>query len=1266
MCNLDGRVCLSLRRDELRWITALNLQQWASTLNARNIFPGMVADLIRASAQDISTIRFPNGDKGQVRGFDGVLEALGVPPYVPDGLSIWEFGVSEGAEAKANADFIKRTKEIEKAKRMDMTFVFVSPRTWDNPRKKLVDWIDEKKKLGEWKDVVYIDGSMVEDWLRIAPAVAARYARFELNLVPATGVRSTDEFWDEYSNRFGPQLVEAVLLASREKQADVLIQKLSEGVSKLLYAADSPDEVVAFAVAAIRSAPQEIRFFLEARTLVVDTEDAARQVAGASGLAFLPRAQARSLAGFLAQKGPTVVSAGADDKKHDHEVLCRPTSTQLGKALEGMGISEKDAYAVARSCGRSLAVLARRIPSGTAPKPEWLDSGAQLLPALLAGAWYARSKSDQDIVCQLALEKDYAVCEAPLRKFAKLQDPPIDYIADIWSLRASVDAFVNLGHLIGPEHLARFSKAAIAVFGQIVEPPKPDEVYRPASQRGADTHSRWLRDGMMNTLLHMAVLHDQAEFNVPGTTPQEYVNSLVRGLPGLSKDHRLMVSLQDQMSLLAEAAPIPFLEALERLLEGDAMAIRPIFEEQKGLIGSHSYYFGVLWGLEVIAWDPQLLLRASICLARLASVDPGGTFSNRPINSLRSIFLSWLPNTSANADQRKGVLMNILETVPDISWDLLMQLLPRAHDHSSPTQRPVFREFNEPEVITYAVVWDSQSFIVEQAVIRAGTEAGRWISLIENMGQFPKSAFDRMVEGLSSALFSLAGDVRFTIWDALRKEVNRHRSHAGAGWEISEEALTRIDSIVETYRPQSEIENCIWLFDDWMPDVPGKFDSDDPMKAIDAARSKAIADVMKESGIQGLIELAQKAKLPQHVAVVARSFEFDFDALRDLFLCSLRASPSIDIVVGAVLAEGTVRFPEKWPRFVHDVLLDEHVKPDRIGRLLTALEESSSTWSYVQEFGPEVNEVYWRTKHSYFLRGDVDELLLGVQRYLEYGRPLAGLDAAIQRLSELPTSVLVELLDVAVQELNAVAPSSGNLSVYNVELAFDELRKRADIPIDEIAALEFRYLPLLHIRRTPLILHKLMLERPRMFMDAICAVFKPTNRESERAREGASERFAGAAYELLTGLDQLPGQDGSDINQAVLLAWCQEVRSIAADVDRVDITDQRIGALLAHSPSSSKDYAWPHEAVRTVIEQLASEQVERGLAIERFNMRGVYSKAIGEGGRQERDLAKQSQEWAAVMPNSPRTAAVLMHIAETWLRDAVHADQSAAKEALRW
>jgi hypothetical protein len=1259
---------LEIWEKKLRWITALNLQTWAERLDARNVFPGMVADLIRASALDITKIRFPNGDKGQVRGFDGVLDAVGAQPYVPDGASIWEFGVSADAATKANSDFDKRTKEVDEAKRKETTFVFVTPRTWNNGIKKLQDWLDAKRKLGKWKDVVYLDGSMVEDWLSRSPAVAARYARFELGLMPVTGARSTDEFWEEYSSRFGPQLVEQVLLAGREQQAECLIRRLSEGVSKLPYAADAPDEVVAFAVAAIRSASPAVRYFLEAKTIVVDTEEAARQVAGIPGLSFLPRAQARGLAGYLAQKGPTVVSAGADDKKHDHEVLRRPSSTELGKALSGMGFTEQEGYDIAKRCGRSLAVLARLKPSGTAPQPQWMERGALLLPALLAGAWHVPTKPDQDVLCNLAAATDYAACEAPLRELAKLQDPPIDHVADVWALRASVDAFIHLGHLIGAEHLARFSEAANTVFGKAVELPKADDVFRPSAQRGPDTHSKWLRDGMMNTLLHMAVLYEQAGFTVTGATPQEYVNGIVRGLPGLSSDHRLLASLQDQMALLAEAAPVPFVEALERLLEGDAAGISPIFEEHKGLLGSNSYHYGLLWGLELIAWDPQMLLRASLCLARLAEIDPGGSVSNRPINSLRAIFLSWSPNTSATARQRMGVLARVFDLVPSVAWPLTTKLLPSAHDSSSPTQRPIFREFGErsAEVLTYGVVWESQAFVIDRAIQLAGIDPERWGVLIEAISHFPKQSFEGTAKALKNVLDSTTAETRFVIWDALRKEVNRHRTYAGTDWAMPEEFVSQLDNLVQNFAPSGAVARSTWLFDDWMPDVPGKADRDgDPEVEINEARLKAIREVMQESGMVGLIELAGRVKLPQKVAFATRGLELGFDTLCEFMTQALNAGQELDVVTGVILVEGVSRFDAKWMTFAKKMLLAKGIAAERIAGMLMSLEESTEIWTYIETFGDEINEAYWQRKHSYFVRGSVDELMFAVNSYLSRRRPLAALDSASRRMSDIPTTLFIRLLDESVEEINASGRTGGTMSLYNIEQAFNELRKREDVTPDDVAALEFRYLPVFHVRKKPLVLHELMVKRPQLFMDAICAVFKRASGESAATTEGA-EKLAVAAYELLTGIHILPGQIDDDVDEQALLNWCKEVRLIAVEVDREMIVDQQIGAVLAHAPLSKRDNAWPHESVRSAIEKLGSDALERGVAIERFNMRGAYSKGTAEGGDQERVLAKQSREWAEAMPEWPRTAAMLMRISESWLRDADGSDLSARKEALRW
>ena len=178
-----------------------------------------------------------------------------------------------------------------------------------------------------------------------------------------------------------------------------------------------------------------------------------------------------------------------------------------------------------------------------------------------------------------------------------------------------------------------------------------------------------------------------------------------------------------------------------------------------------------------------------------------------------------------------------------------------------------------------------------------------------------------------------------------------------------------------------------------------------------------------------------------------------------------------------------------------------------------------------------------------------------------------------------------------------------------------------------------------------------MTEQPKLFVDAICAVFKPANGDPERGDESA-ERLAVAAYDLLEGLHVLPGQQNDDVNEAKLIAWSAAVRHLGLEADRAKVTDMRIGHLFAHAPPSKLDNAWPHEAVRAAIELFQSDDLERGLTIERFNMRGVFSKSIGEGGNKERALSRKYWNWAEAVAKHPRTAAMLMRISENWARDA--------------
>ena len=82
-------------------------------------------------------------------------------------------------------------------------------------------------------------------------------------------------------------------------------------------------------------------------------------------------------------------------------------------------------------------------------------------------------------------------------------------------------------------------------------------------------------------------------------------------------------------------------------------------------------------------------------------------------------------------------------------------------------------------------------------------------------------------------------------------------------------------------------------------------------------------------------------------------------------------------------------------------------------------------------------------------------------------------------------------------------------------------------------------------------------------------------------------------------------------------------------------------------------------------DSIQSEELENGLQVERFNMRGVHGKQIFEGGEQERALADENARWANIAAAWPRTSALLRAIANTWRLDAEREDTEAAQRKLR-
>lgn len=1243
----------------MKWITTAHLDVWGKTRTSETELPGLVSDLVRATAPDITAIRFPTGEKGQVRGFDGVLESSVETLNVPQGRSYWEFGTEAGYQAKALKDFKKRTGQISVTDQAAATLVLVTPFTWDssNSENKIEDWEKARKKESNWKKVKLIDGAQLEDWLAECSAVSAWHARNTLRVAPRDGVRSTDDYWFDFADRFDPRLIEEMLLAERDRQVDELLTGLMGPPQPLRFIADSPDEVTAFAVAAIRSAKPEVKLFLEARTLVVDTAAAARELVGKSNLVFLVRGEAARAPGQLGDAGPTLVPLGRQQAIKRGTLLERPSSFAMANVLTNMNQPRARAEALAKGCGRSLTALARQIPGGTCEVPDWVEHVQLLLPAILAGGWDSTNLLDQAVVTTLANASSYTEYESKIRGFVEGADPALDREGTVYKVRAPMDAFVHAGRHIGREHLALLRPVLEQVFSAL--DPDPGESFPFGAER-TPQYSDWLRDGLANTLLLIAIWQDIARLDLTAGEGQAFADNAIGELPGLKNDARLLTSLKNELPMLAEAAPDVFLSALEQMLEGEGAAIRPIFDETEGLTFPTSRHTGVLWALETLAWDPHRLRRVALILTRLAEIDPGGRLANRPDASLANIFLPWHPGTQAPANVRLAVIDDIVAAHPKVGWKLLLRLLPDEVQTTSGTARPRLREADVPApLLTHhdlAVTYDA---LVSRAITAATGDPARMQELLRPMMRFAPQQRAAALLALDETLKSAAADAREELWTKLRTTLRLHERFPDAEWSLPPEELAEVRWLLDDYAPADPVVSIAELFD------VRALERDDPAAAAEHAR--VVEKLYLEKGSEAVLALAGTARMWHLVVRAIENSALDTAKVETLLKSSFAAEPGGSLAA-ALAAVYRRRAGEAAALVLIEKLHRTSGDDDATAALLFAWPDDKATWQALHGLGADVEDSYWLHVKPSWIEGPADLLIERVTRLLKYGRAVAGLESSLNRLSDIPTELLYRLLDAIVAEINSGSPQNiaAGMLDYDLEQAFKALDAR-DADVLEIGKREYALLPLLERQERPLRLHGLMLADPDLFHSIVRDVYRGNNDpppEEVQPDPVARGRWR-QAYQLLSSLNQAPGFLSNTPDQPALTAWIDRVRALGCEHDRFEVTDVVIGQVLAHAPPDDVDAAWPHRFVRDEIERAGSDELERGIQTERFNMRGVTTRGMYDGGDQERMLVEEYQIYAGASHRWPRTADMLERMAEGWKRDADREDLEARQRRLR-
>lgn len=191
-------------------------------------------------------------------------------------------------------------------------------------------------------------------------------------------------------------------------------------------------------------------------------------------------------------------------------------------------------------------------------------------------------------------------------------------------------------------------------------------------------------------------------------------------------------------------------------------------------------------------------------------------------------------------------------------------------------------------------------------------------------------------------------------------------------------------------------------------------------------------------------------------------------------------------------------------------------------------------------------------------------------------------------------------------------------------------------------------------------LYRMMACQPGFFVDCV----KTLHGSGESQATHASQVYRHGCWKILYDWRRLPGlSDNGTIDGEHLARWVEEARKLLNADGLGGIADTQVGKVLASSPDG-RDGMWPAEEVRDLLEDAKSRDLEQGIAVGRYNRRGVASRGILDGGAREWCLALRYREHSCKMSvRWPRTAAVLDGLAEEYELEAKREDEKAEERA---
>ena len=1235
-------------------ITANDIEKWSDKDEARDLLPVLIRLLIYETlGVGGATMRdFPGHENTKKPGFDGQLVSNIATPHIPIGESVWEMGTGGDVSAKATSDFNKRKNKAES----DKTYVFVSSRNWTQKAK----WLTKKQNENVgWQDVKALDASDLEQWLETCPITTIWLA--EQLGKPLNHLETGDQFLENWLGATTLSFPKEILLNNRERAKERLDEIATSAGENICVAADTREEAIAFVCATMSQSglndyPAVI---LKSEGAIIEIRKWQQHTKNVPMILIAGSEQISREIPTDILRNNVLITAGVREDFSDYEKNSDTDSIirlQRVSNFDAIFDRHEDARTHYQQTGGSLSALHRQKNINRArQQPIWrkhLSDQGYIWLALI-GRWDETYDADKEFLEEVTETESYNKWRDSLHKLSQIEDAPLEMTSGDkrgYRLFSRLDAFLSIASMIQGDHINRFLSESAEVLSEPDPNDKSSEDTRYSSHEKRK-YSRFIRAGIVEGLILLNLKKEVLRCDdITSKVKAFYDKIFAHG--------RAWVSLDDVLPMLAEASPDYFLAQLRKALDEKPHEIQCLFEAKPGIFHKQYKHPSLLRALEVLAWNPERLKEVTMLFCHFQKhFEPliEDNYGNRPSGSLCSIFRSWSPQTSASIKDRLEVLEALYAKYP-AEVVKLAQKLASQHDRTGDyTARPVWREdalnlgrvkskernetikflvdLLERHLVNTAMPLEERFDIAAYAV----REFLWWGE--EHTNQF----FEKIIAMLKNTDLPKCEELVLRFQASLRGYLDRLHLMASKNHEYKK-TIEMVREILNETQLKNEVLKNFHLFASW-PKLDKYFeeeDSDDKKeKYIAEEKKRAIHDIWGQLGVDGIIELTERAEnqamvsdaLYEHL-ISKGSFPLQEYLIRFLMrdVELLKVRNHLSFIFGRI--KGDEHMPEPMPTkevirliediksghaddipnwedkeiaLYHAIRIDEKDGRDYIDRLPYEIQQKYFSRYRICRFGE------MRPKEDADIPPENKWI---AKKYLKYKQPRLGWQAFTMQ-KYIPFGCQLLLLDAMAIEgrdeggTKYAFPDSWDIQEF-IDEAYDA--KLDDKIKMRVAKLEYKFYPHLRTGREDdriSFVNWLIGKDPAFYIQLHKHGYKTDSGDDDTPKDlGENDKQINAqlSWEILWGLSfgaqNFPWvKEDGHIDETMLMKWIEDVRGLAKEASRSWTVDNSIGQGIGHIVP--KEGVKPERSICNILEKIQSEVTFNSFAMGRFNSRGV-------------------------------------------------------------